>query len=400
MTRYNCRKCLIRNRCIEESGIASSIRLMIEHAFEARTDTLATWGRLQENCLIVKVKEGNKDEGTVPARTALSKRLNRAKKSRGRVGMLATSQLVARTSIYVGREEVRKRINKSGQSSAKRMSAKKVAQLQNKHFTTCLMTSPDGIDNQAEPYWLTVKGSWRHIALPVQGSLILGHFDPGIGIPPDIDLTYEDRGRQLISRRHATIVGDNGKHTIEDLGSVTGVFLNEKKLGFGPSRPLQPGDKIRLGSITLNYEPVPPIVLGSVTSSAVKHTLTITATGEKIDLSPENQTIIGRKDSSRGFNPDINLDSCGQLAQRVSRRHARIVWQDGKPTIEDMGSGFGTRLQGGVLPLEVETPLTPGDHIWLGGCVLAYDIEATAPVPVQKGTGYLVSNYAQIPAYA
>jgi hypothetical protein len=40
-----------------------------------------------------------------------------------------------------------------------------------------------------------------------------------------------------------------------------------------------------------------------------------------------------------------------------------------------LGSGFGTRLNGETLFIGHAAPLTPGDHIWLGGCVLAYDIE-------------------------
>ena len=59
---------------------------------------------------------------------------------------------------------------------------------------------------------------------------------------------------------------------------------------------------------------------------------------------------------------------------RVSRRHALITWRAASPYVEDLGSGFGTRLNGEALLIGQPVPLKPGDHIWLGGCVLAYDI--------------------------
>lgn len=74
------------------------------------------------------------------------------------------------------------------------------------------------------------------------------------------------------------------------------------------------------------------------------------------------------------FIPDIDLNSSGEVAVRVSRRHAIITWRNGAPYVEDLGSGFGTRLNGEMLLLGQAVPLKPGDHIWLGGCVLAYDV--------------------------
>ena len=67
---------------------------------------------------------------------------------------------------------------------------------------------------------------------------------------------------------------------------------------------------------------------------------------------------------------DIVLDHT-----RVSRRHAIITWRKGNPYAEDLGSGFGTRLNGEMLLIGQAVPLKPGDHIWLGGCILAYDVE-------------------------
>ncbi len=220
--------------------------------------------------------------------------------------------------------------------------------------------------------------------MPADGPIVLGSFDPGIGIPPDVDLAFEDKETDLISRRHATVVGENGCHTVEDLGSISGVFLNEKRLGFGPSRVLNPGDHIRLGNIRLIYDKVPAMLLASVKSDRVCHTLTVTSSGKKITLSPGEPVVIGRSDRHMNAAPDIDLRPSGVVARRVSRRHASIRWRDGLPHVEDLGSGFGTRLQGEVLPLGAVIPLSPGDHIWLAGCVLAYEVEAVSEPATQS----------------
>ena len=100
-------------------------------------------------------------------------------------------------------------------------------------------------------------------------------------------------------------------------------------------------------------------------------------------------------DQQISFMPEIDLNPCGDVSQRVSRRHAQITWQNGKPFVEDVGSGFGTRLHGTVLPLGETRPLLPGDHIWLAGCVLAYDIEVPeTPKQTNKRTGHV--HHSQI----
>ena len=62
---------------------------------------------------------------------------------------------------------------------------------------------------------------------------------------------------------------------------------------------------------------------------------------------------------------DLHLDHA-----TVSRKHARIVLQDLVFTIEDLGSGNGTHLNG--LPVIAATPLTNGDEIKMGEVVLVF----------------------------
>jgi pSer/pThr/pTyr-binding forkhead associated (FHA) protein len=205
--------------------------------------------------------------------------------------------------------------------------------------------------------------------------LAFGRFDPNVGIPPDIDLAFEDKSGQYISRRHASVSGRSGRHTIEDLGSKSGIFLNGTRIGYGPSRELEEGDSIRLGNITMTYGRVPPAVFQKARSSLVRHVLRVTPTDRKVTIKPPKSLVVGRTDARVNFVPDVDLSRDGDVTRLVSRRHALIQWRNGQPYLEDLGSGFGTRVRGELLALGQSIPLLPGDNIWLAGCVLAYDIE-------------------------
>ena len=101
----------------------------------------------------------------------------------------------------------------------------------------------------------------------------------------------------------------------------------------------------------------------------------VTPTGRRLKISPPDEVSIGHADTSIDFVPDIDLGQDGDAAGRVSRRHAMITWRNRLPYLEDLGSGFGTRLNGTMLLIGQAVQLKPGDHISLGGCVLAYDVE-------------------------
>jgi pSer/pThr/pTyr-binding forkhead associated (FHA) protein len=378
MSELNCRLCSLRSRCIEQSDYASSIKIMMYSAFENRTDTLSTWKRLQRRCLLVEEEQPQvQASGSL---NALSKRLRQAQTRKEKKQNKVTAPVAARTSGVIGAEEleprkIARRIPQPQKAKNDTNSLKDVSQLERKHLTNFFRgPSADPLDT-ALTHWLTVEGSWRHISLPIDGSLVLGRCDPNVGMAPDIDLSLEDRQRHLISRRHLSIVAERGGHIIEDLGSQYGVLLNDEKLGLKPSRPLRNGDRITVGSVKLVYDRIPDLVLNAFNQDSVRHTLTVTATGQKYTLTPSGSLTIGRADEKLDYMPDIDLSNCGRIGQRVSRHHAQLVWQNGKPQIEDTGSGFGTRLHGALLPLGETKPLLPGDHIWLAGCVVAYDIE-------------------------
>ncbi len=205
--------------------------------------------------------------------------------------------------------------------------------------------------------------------------MVLGRYDPNFGIPPDVDLTFEDAALESISRRHARIASKGGIHFIEEMGGRAGIVINGQKLSLGASHRLYEGDVIGLGQLSLRYSIVPGWVF-RLGGQPITHTLILASTGEKIEV-PVGEHIVGRSDRFINYKADIDLSHLGALAEKISRRHVMLSLPAGSARIfiEDMGSGFGTKINGELLMMGNIYPLTPGDHIWLGGYVLAYDVE-------------------------
>lgn len=87
-----------------------------------------------------------------------------------------------------------------------------------------------------------------------------------------------------------------------------------------------------------------------------------------------DEAIIGRWDADNGVFPEIDLDTLDREA-KVSRRHARIVRNNGSYVIEDLGSTNGTYVNRGrrLLP---GTPqmLSDGDEVIVGKTFLRFHI--------------------------
>jgi len=88
---------------------------------------------------------------------------------------------------------------------------------------------------------------------------------------------------------------------------------------------------------------------------------------------PEAQ--IGRWDADNGIFPDIDLDQFDPEA-KVSRRHARIVLDNGQYMLEDLGSTNGTFINRGrrLIPGSRQ-PLRSGDELIVGKTFLKFIVE-------------------------
>jgi pSer/pThr/pTyr-binding forkhead associated (FHA) protein len=371
---------------------------MIRNAFVGRTDTHATWGLLQMNCLLIKADQEREQRAS--QESLLARRLREIREAREGTPPPEPSKPAPSPDYRLPTPP--KPATPAPSPQAKYPNPPKAP---SRYETSAINSSERTVWSSASPtearpdvigeaealpknlpprtkggnraksrlVWLSIMGSNRHIALPHTGELVLGRFDPNLGVPPDIDLALEDAGAKVISRRHAKVAGIDGRHTIEDLGSRHGLLLNNQPVT--TPHLLQLGDQISLGNLRLVYDLAPVNRQEVVASAHIRHILIVTPTGETLTIAPPQDIVIGRSDRYVNFTPDIDLNPLDEIAVRVSRRHAIITWRDGLPYVEDLGSGFGTRLNGEMLLLGQAVPLRPGDHIWLAGCVLAYDIE-------------------------
>ncbi|HLU68747.1 MAG TPA: FHA domain-containing protein, partial [Kofleriaceae bacterium] len=80
-------------------------------------------------------------------------------------------------------------------------------------------------------------------ALPERGELVMGRSRAA-------DLTIDDRS---VSRRHARLVVDGARVTVEDLGSANGTRIGHQPVGAEPAA-VRPGEPFHLGAVTLVIE--------------------------------------------------------------------------------------------------------------------------------------------------
>lgn len=81
----------------------------------------------------------------------------------------------------------------------------------------------------------------------------IGRWDADGGIFPDVDLDSDDPEAK-VSRRHARITFQEGKYSLEDLGSTNGTFINRgKRLAAGSRQALSDGDEIIVGKTFLRF---------------------------------------------------------------------------------------------------------------------------------------------------
>src|SRR5260221_123841 len=133
-----------------------------------------------------------------------------------------------------------------------------------------------------------------------------------------------------------------------------------------------------IGVPPMPFEPdegAPPLVSGA--NSSVAHaSLTIErgdSPGTEFRLVNDESTI-GRWDADNGVFPDVDLDAHDSDA-KVSRRHARIVRNNGSYFIEDLGSTNGTYVNRGrrLLPGNAQI-LNDGDEVIVGKTFLRFQI--------------------------
>jgi len=356
---YICRQCPkpTRDLCITQSHTSPSSKEMIRRAFEARTDTEEMWRLLQINCLLAREEQEAKTyhESILARRLRLARDGEKAEVTEGEV-----TEPRATEPVQTTRPAIRE-VDQIGVIPPPPPVAEKVPERRK--------------EPEAELFSLVLEPTKRRIALPTDGEIVFGRPDLNVSFFPDIDLTHEDQGRMAISRRHARIYGDSNVHYVEDMGSTNGTRVNTRLLELGQKHRLGQGDRIAMGHCLFVYGPTPKWLLNPPPHLKARFYLRATSSGQRIELLDQGELIIGRSDPALSFAPDIDLRHEGEVSERVARRHAKITCQGRTHSLEDLGSPHGTKINGMPVLLEQTVQLTPGDHVWLGGCVLAYEVE-------------------------
>lgn len=117
--------------------------------------------------------------------------------------------------------------------------------------------------------------------------------------------------------------------------------------------------------------------LASEPNSGVAHAALVIERGDSPGTEfrlVNDESTIGRWDADNGVFPDVDLDAHDSDA-KVSRRHARIVRNNGSYFIEDLGSTNGTYVNRGrrLLPGNAQL-LNDGDEVIVGKTFLRFQI--------------------------
>lgn len=99
---------------------------------------------------------------------------------------------------------------------------------------------------------LSVGNHERRVMLPVDKTIHLGRVDSTLGVFPEIDFTVDGPEARSVARRHASISRTSKGLLVEDLGSVTGTFVNDERLSPFLPELLGDGDELQLGKLRVH----------------------------------------------------------------------------------------------------------------------------------------------------
>ncbi|HLI79738.1 MAG TPA: FHA domain-containing protein [Candidatus Binataceae bacterium] len=104
-----------------------------------------------------------------------------------------------------------------------------------------------------------IRGGRKGQEFPLEdGNNLIGRWDPETGSFPEVDLDADDPEAK-ISRKHALCRIENGKITVEDIGSLNGTYVNRgQRLQPGSPSDIKNGDEVIIGKtfLKLVVEPI------------------------------------------------------------------------------------------------------------------------------------------------
>ena len=107
--------------------------------------------------------------------------------------------------------------------------------------------------------FIVIRGGRKGQEFPLEdGNNLIGRWDPETGSFPEVDLDADDPEAK-ISRKHALTRIENGKITVEDIGSLNGTYVNRgQRMQPGTPAEIKNGDEVIIGKtfLKLVVEPV------------------------------------------------------------------------------------------------------------------------------------------------
>lgn len=103
-----------------------------------------------------------------------------------------------------------------------------------------------------EPHFVALD-SGTPLPIPRQDEVLIGRSDPTTNTTVDIDLTAQGGVALGVSRQHARLVLGSSGWMIEDLRSTNGTCVNQRPLPPYQPWPLEDGDRLDLGQLTLIF---------------------------------------------------------------------------------------------------------------------------------------------------
>ncbi len=94
----------------------------------------------------------------------------------------------------------------------------------------------------------------------------------------------------------------------------------------------------------------------------------------KVKIPLDKEIKMGRISPAANIFPDIDLTTDDILTKSISRRHARIIKQNGTVLVEDLNSVNGTFINGKRLVPYVPTKIQNGDSLRLGKLLIEVKI--------------------------
>jgi hypothetical protein len=118
--------------------------------------------------------------------------------------------------------------------------------------TTMTFTPDEGEEGEGPPIAEEITAEGPALVVRSGGGRAGEHFSPQgerttIGRSPDCDIFLDD---VTVSRKHAELLQEDGRFTINDLGSLNGTYVNRRRI---ESSPLSDGDELQIGKYRLTF---------------------------------------------------------------------------------------------------------------------------------------------------